>query len=527
VAALCAAAALSGAYPGSLGSSGGSESGVVRLVFRTDDVATLDPALAYDVAAWSLIDLTCAPLLRSGAAHRATESALVPEVAATLPEISRDGKTYTFRVRPGFRFSDGTRVTARAFAHAIHRTLVPGVPSPWRAYTGDIVGAGDVTAGRAATASGVVARGAKLTIRLKRPVPEFPHRMKALCAVPPELPADPEGRSAFPAAGPYYVAEFRPGDEAVIRRNPFYGGRRPHRVDGFTADLRATSFGEVLDRIEAGEADWGWALSEEYFDPERRLAQRFGVNRSRFFVQPGWVTHGFVLNTARPLFRDNPRLRRAVNFAVDRAAMRRAGGSELQSELTDQYLPTGFPGFRDAQIYPLQRPDLRRARELARGNTRSGKAVLFTVASPPRLAAAQSLKRDLARIGLAVEVVGVPRPAYFGRLGATGAYDIGFSPWAPDYTDPFAILNIKFDGRFIGSWNWGRFDDVDANRALRHAASLDGPARYAAYAALDSRLAREFAPMIAVEALNEATLVSARVGCITQPFDLAAVCLKR
>ena len=205
----------------------------------------------------------------------------------------------------------------------------------------------------------------------------------------------------------------------MIRRNPYYGGRRPQRVDGFTADIRATSFDDVLDRVQRGESDWGWALPEAYFDPARRLAATYGVNRSRFFVEPGTTTFGFVLNTARPLFRDNPKLRQAVNFAVDRAAIRRASGTELQSELTDQYLPSGFPGFRDARIYPLERPNLARARELARGNTRSGKAVLYTVASPPRLAAAQSLKRDLAKIGIEVEVVGIPLPAYFGRLGAT------------------------------------------------------------------------------------------------------------
>ena len=218
---------------------------------------------------------------------------------------------------------------------------------------------------------------------------------------------------------------------------------------------------------------------------------------------------------------------RRSTSAVDRAAIRRASGSELQSALTDQYLPPGFPGFRDAHVYPLTKPDLTRARRLARGNTRSGKAVLFTVDSPPRLAAAQSLRGDLAKIGLDVEIVGIPRPAYFGRLGATGAYDIGFRPWVPDYADPFSVLNVNFDGGFVGSMNWGRFNDRSVNRALREAAVLRGAARLEAYAALDERLARDAAPMIAVEALNDATLVSGRVGCVTQPFELAVVCLRR
>jgi peptide/nickel transport system substrate-binding protein len=485
----------------------------------------MDPALAYASGAWSLIDTTCALLLRPQ--RPPARFPLVSEVATKMPRVSRDGTTYTFTLRPGFQFSDGTPVRASAFARAIERTLAPGIPSPWSAYTGAIVGAGDVRAGRATQVRGVVARDQTLVIRLKRAVPEFPFRTTSLCAVPPDLPADREGVGAFPAAGPYYVSAYRPGEDVVIRRNPYYRGNRPHRVDGFDVDLRATAFDEVLDRVQRGEADWGWALPEAYFDPSRRLAATYGVNRSRFFVAPGTTTFGFVLNTERPLFRDNPRLRQAVNLAVDRAAIRRANGTDLQSELTDQYLPPGFPGYRDARIYPLERPNLARARELARGNTRGGKAVLFTVASPPRLAAAQSLKRDLAKIGLDVKVVGIPLPAYFGRLGATGAYDIGFRPWAPDYADPFSILNVNFDGRFVGSFNWARFDDAEFNGALRQAASLSGPARYAAYAALDERLAREAAPMIAVEVLNDATLVSERIGCVTQPFDPAAVCLKQ
>jgi peptide/nickel transport system substrate-binding protein len=504
--------------PGSAASV--KDGGVARVLLRTEDVDSLDPAIAYATAAWTLLDTTCALLLRREG------SGLAPEVAAGPPRVSRDRKTYTFTLRDGFRFSDGTPVRASAFRRAIDRTLAPGVKSPWAEYTRDIVGAPAVLSGRAPTAAGVVARGRTLVIRLRRPVPEFPERTTFLCAVPPGLPADREGIGVFPAAGPYHVAEHRPADSVVIRRNPYYRGRRAHHVDGFSVDLRAGSFDEILDRVERGDVDWGWALPEAYFDPRRRLAARYGVNRSRFFVHPGTGFMGFVFNTSRPLFRGNPRLRRAVNFAIDRAAIQRASGGTLQSRLTDQYLLPGMPGFRDANIYPLHGPDLRKARELARGNTRGGEAVLFTVASPLRLAAAQLIKRDLAKIGLDVEIRGIPLSAYFGRLGAEGAYDIGFRPWVLDFDDPYSMLNVNLDGRFIGTTNWGRFDSPTVNRLLRRAAGLDGLARYRAYAQLDAQLARDEAPMLAVEASNDAVLVSARVGCVGPSFDLTAICLR-
>jgi ABC-type oligopeptide transport system substrate-binding subunit len=180
-AAFSVTAALSVASPSSTGSPNATQGGVVRVVLRSEDVDSMDPALAFGVGAWSLIDTTCARMLRPrGSSYAPTASPLVPEVASALPRVSRDGKTYTFTLRAGFRFSDGTRVGASAFARAIHRTLTPGVPSPWAAYTGDIVGAGDVLAGRARTVRGVVASGTTLVIRLKRPIPEFPHRTTSL-----------------------------------------------------------------------------------------------------------------------------------------------------------------------------------------------------------------------------------------------------------------------------------------------------------------------------------------------------------
>jgi ABC-type oligopeptide transport system substrate-binding subunit len=127
-----------------------------------------------------------------------------------------------------------------------------------------------------------------------------------------------------------------------------------------------------------------------------------------------------------------------------------------------------------------------------------------------------------------VRIEGVPLTACFGRLGASGPYDIGFAPWLADYNDPYAVLNVLFDGRFVGATNWARSDSAEYNRLLRRSASLEGAARYRAYGKLDARLAREAAPMVAVDVLNEPTLVSERVGCIvlTPSLDLTRICLK-
>ena len=492
----------------------------------------IDPALAYHTNSWGLLNTVCATLMAYPDKPPPEGYRLVPEVAKAYPRVSRDGKTWTFTLRSGFRFSDGSPVRASAFARAINRTLAPGVESPGAQYTQAIVGAEEVQNGRTQSATGVGARGNTLTVRFKRPVPDFPAQttMPFFCAVPPGLPADPEGVGAFPGAGPYYVADYRRGERIVIERNRYYGGGRPHHVDRFLVDLRAASPGQVLDEIESGGADWGYVPNPVMLDPASGLARKYGINKSRFWVKPGLLFTGYALNSSRPLFRNNPRLRQAVNFAIDRSALDGGGG---RGQLTDQYVPSAMPGFKDARIYPLRRPDLRRARALARGHTRSGKAVLYTNDLPQRIVFARLVARNLQKIGLDVQVKGLPSAAFGARAFARGEpVDIVFVIWAPDYIDPHAYLNLFFESRFIGSSNAARFDSPGYDRLLRKAAGLQGETRARAYGALDARIARDAAPMVATAFINDAALVSARVGCVVLrpgpsiPLDLTAVCLK-
>jgi peptide/nickel transport system substrate-binding protein len=519
------------AEPGALGSpSKIRPGGIFRVSLQGVDY--IDPALGGGVAGM-LLDTTCARLMAYPDEPPPEGFRLVPEVAAAFPRISPNGKTYTFKLRSGFRFSDGTRVRASAFAQAINRTLAPGVKSPGVQHTQDIVGADDVLAGRTTRAAGVVPSGNTLVVRFTRPVLDFAAKttIHHFCAVPPTLPSDPEGVGAFHAAGPYYVKEYRPGERVIIRRNPYYGGKRPHHVNGFDVDLRAASQQEVLDRVERGQADWGFAIAPIYFEPGRQLVAKYGVNKSQFFVKPGLTLRHIPFNVSRPLFRNNPRLRQAVNFALNRRALGRVVSSSPRLErLTDQYLAPTIPGFKDADIYPLERPDLRRARKLAGRNRRGGKATLYTPDIPRPLAVAQLVKRQLAEIGLDVDVKPIPASAFYPRLVAPDEpWDLAFGAWGAAFIDPYTYINELFATPVSrGGGNVGHFNSPTYRRLMRQAARIRGPRRYRVYGELDVRLARDAAPSAAISFLNEPTLVSKRVGCIVlRPvLDLTAACLR-
>jgi ABC-type oligopeptide transport system substrate-binding subunit len=522
--------AAANALPGTRSAAAVREGGTFR-IGQWASVRFVDPALSYSTAEWPLLEATCAKLMNYPDKPLPAGLRAVPEVAAGY-RVSANGMKYTFMLRRGFRFSNGAKLTARSFLRAIERLLDPEMNSPAvdSRYVQDIVGADDVLARRASSPSGVVARGNRLVIRLERPIPDFAARlaMPFFCAVPPSLPANPEGIGAYASAGPYYVADFRPGQRLVLRRNRYYGGNRPVHVDGFVLDNTLPTPAKMVERIERGQADWGWMDASARQGRGPALVRKYGLNRSRLSIRPSPTLRFFVLNTERPLFR-SARLRRAVNLAVNRVALANAHGFKVMQP-TDQYLPIGFPGFRYARIYRLK-GDVRRATALAGRRFRGAKAVLYTTTHPIALALAQIVKRNLARIGLGVEIKPFPFAVLLAKLSAPGEpFDIAWGiGWTADYSDPYAFLNLFFHGREIGKSNFARLNSPRYNHLLDRASRLSGAKRYRTYGKLDVALARNAAPFIAYGTDNAWTLVSKRVGCkILRPeLDLAAVCLKR
>ena len=339
------------------------------------DADWMDPALAYSGLSWQLLYLTCAKLLNYPDKAGPAGVRLIPEVAKALPARSPDGKTYTFTIRHGFRFSPPSNqpVTAQTFKATIERSLDPRMKGPYAHYFADIVGARAYMAGKATHIVGVVANGDTLTVRLLAAAPNFLSliALPPLCAVPANTPINPNGEREIPSAGPYYVASYTPGQGIVLVRNPNYRGGRPHHFERIQVAVGVSADRAVAD-IQAGIADYTQlglgSTTRGVATLAAPLAARYGPGspaashgRQQYFVNPLLQLDYFVLNTHRPLFSD-VRLRQAVNYAIDRRKLAALGDGyqELPERPADHYLPPGMAGFRDAHIYPLT-PNLAKA----------------------------------------------------------------------------------------------------------------------------------------------------------------------
>ena len=493
-----------------------------------------DPAHAYPSPPYrqQFAYATGAQLLNYPDAPAPRGTRLAPEVAAAMPSVSRDGRTYTFHVRPGYRFSppSNEKVTAQTFKSSIERALSPGFgeDAPGYFVLSDVVGAKAFHDGDAQDISGISVRGNVLRIRLVAPAGDFTTRLSLpfFAAVPIGTPVVNGGlQTPIPSAGPYYLRVRWQDSLVVLERNPNYHGPRPHRLQRIVYDINNTTRRTVA-QIESGEADYtADVLGVSTFAAAGPLDRRFGRGASPRLVQtPQLAFRSLVLNTARGPFAD-ARLRRAVNYALNRPAL-----AAVEHELPSAaYLPPGLSG-EDSAAYPLK-PDLRKAHMLAKGF--HGKVVLFACDAPSCTAAARIVRANLAPLGMSVVIKQFDDQ--YGEWQKPGArYDMVLLGWFYDWPDPYGVLNGFLDAKGFRVPFWPKPMSIPEKyrTELRRVALLRGAARASAYRTLSVKLAREVAPfaMYSTPVLPE--FFSSRVGCrIEQPIvgavDIGALCVKK
>jgi ABC-type transport system substrate-binding protein len=384
--------------------------------------------------------------------------------------------------------------------------------SPAASFLSDVVGADAVLAGKRTTASGVGVNGNRLTVRLSKVAPDFLARiaMPFFCSVPPNLPIDPKGVNVLPGAGPYYVAEKVPGRQIVVKRNPYYRGSRPQRWDEMRVTVNVSTNASYL-QVRKGEADLdlGGLPPSAHSD----LTKEFGINRERYFVYPINSIQYLALNTSRGFFKD-AKARQAVNFALDRPALTRTGGLNAGNP-NEQILPPGIPGYRDVRIYPIDRPNPARARELLDG--REATVVLYIENSPASVNAAQIVQANLKNVGIDVTIKQFTFAVVIEKTGRrTEPFDIFQIGWFADYPDPYDFINVLLYGKTItdtNNVNASYFNDPVYNRKMELAARLTGDQRYRTYGNLDVEITRKAAPLAVTNNSNQREFISARVGC--------------
>ncbi|MDX6299764.1 MAG: hypothetical protein QOF53_978, partial [Nocardioidaceae bacterium] len=220
----------------------------------------IDPANVYDLTTGHAIRAVYDGLLAYHYAS-ADSQVLVPDLATSVPEPTDGGRTYTFNLHPGVRYSTGRRVKASDFARGVQRALFAREGNSGF-YAGIVGGQACIDDHRTCDLSkGVVADDAegRVTFHLTAPDPQFNHKLTLL--VVPAPPGTPMHTIAtpLPGTGPYRIASYVPDKRFTLARNPYFhewsaGAQPAGFVDGMVwakvADARAAA-----DAVTQGRAD--------------------------------------------------------------------------------------------------------------------------------------------------------------------------------------------------------------------------------------------------------------------------------
>ena len=510
--------------PGSASHRGGT----LRLALPSVDVPySPDPTRFSGPPQWQLLSLTNDGLVTYRKAGGLAGADLVPDLATAIPEPTDGGRTYTFRIRKGIRYSNGDLVRPADFRRGIERTMRSGNPYLANQYAG-IVGAARCGVHACDLRHGIVAdrEAGTVTFHLSSPDSDFLYKLAFSMAS--AVPAGKFGNKALPATGPYMTASFAPNRAWVLVRNP--------RFHVWSSDAQPAGFPDRIvleaapaDQVAALEHGAADALLAPPLENVDELARRYA---NQVHIDPSGATFALVVNTRIPPF-DRLAARQALNYAIDRDRIGRLTGSLLTAHSTCQVLPPTVPGYRPYCPYTLDpsasgswtAPDLARAERLvARSGTRGTKVTVLML-PPPRGAAIVRIGRYivsvLGRLGYRASMRVVPNMA--GGLGPLGDSSkrpqIGWFNWLQDYPTPSNFFDLLLSCRsFVpgnpNNLNVAEFCDRRIDEQADRASALQtrAPARAGdLWSRIDHELV-DRAPWVPAYNLRTVTVLGPRVG---------------
>ncbi len=513
----------------------GSKSKGTITVLSAGDVDYLDPGLAYYQFSYEVIYPVNRPLI----SYKAGSTAYQPDMAESMPTVSADGKTVTVHLRKGVKFGPpvNREVTSADVKYAIERGFSLSVPN---GYTGVYFN----------TIAGVPTTPPETPQNLDIPGIQTPDKYTVVfkltkpsgifvgaLALPLTAPVPKEYASKFDnkkqsdygfhqvATGPYMIKNDSSGNISGVGyiaeqkidlvRNPNWSAKtdfRPAKADEIVFKEGFEDPSVMSKEILAGTGD----VNGDSPIPAAELKSitANSSQKKQLFFTPVSGTRYIPLNTAKPPF-DNLNVRKAVNYVLDRNAMRLTRGGAIDGKIATHFIDPGFGdhGFAQAGGYKYDpyptagfKGDVNKAKaEMVKAGYANGMYTGPTITmvadnSPPGSDTAQVVANGLSKIGFKVKITSVKHSTMYTQFCMVPKSEPNVCPnagWQADFAEPQTLLDATFNGANIlpvNNSNFSLLNDPAINAAMEKAKLIVDPTqRYAAWAKIDKMISESAA----------------------------------
>lgn len=511
--------------------TGEPQKGGIVNVLGGVDFSHLDPAMGSDGNVLNLYNLLYRNLTQYKYNRETDELELVGDLAEDTGTPNADSTEWTFKLKEGVTFEDGSPITAEDVKFGIEHSFDPTLAIGLDYLQTYIKGAADykgVFQDPKGLDSIKVIDDRTIKIQTNEPMADFPNVIATAPGAP--FPKDKvtkvdQIKNDPISSGPYKVDEYKPGESLTLVRNENWNAEsddiRPAYPDGYkftvsldqnTIDQRMISGqGEDANAVSASTNPVVAAnLAKITQDPKLAARTVQGLPSCNYFM---------ILNTSKDPLQDQ-KVRQAINWATDKSSVVNASGGPQLADVAPNLLLPNVPDYEDYNPYATEgdKGDPEKAKQLLKeAGAENLKLTMDVRALPMWQAQAEAVQQSLGKAGIEVELNVIDQAKFYEVIATRSQQnELAISGWCSNgWFSGEPLLGPLFDGTRItdtGNLNQSQINDPELNKALAEAAVIpDLDQKNAAYAEINRKVV-DLAPVVPLVRPRPLQLVGSNVG---------------